>query len=144
MHIFWGRVLVNATRSMNRELNQNCYLTFLMFSYIKNGSRLPDSRSTRSERENCFLTLSGCDKVRRSRFHLVAATYRDDTSFDRLWPEWNPIVGVVRRFVLLRENNERSDNAPRPRLENRPALSPTSFSSTCLDLLRSRPTASGK
>lgn len=76
MHIFWGRVLVNATRSMNRELNQNCYLTFLMFSYIKNGSRLPDARSTRSGRENCLLTLSGCDKVRRSRFHLVAATYR--------------------------------------------------------------------
>lgn len=55
--------------------------------------------------------------------HPPGGGYLQTISFDRLRAEWNPIVGVVRRFVPFRENNERSDNTPRPRLENRPALS---------------------
>lgn len=93
-----------------------------MSFYIKNGSRLPDAHSTRPERGKLLFNSL---RLRQGapESHPPGDGYLQTISFDRLRPEWNPIVGVVRRFVPFQENNERSDNAPRPRLENRLALS---------------------
>lgn len=125
------RVWINATRSINRESNQNCCLAFLMFFHIRNGSWLPDARSTRPERENCFLTLSGCDKVRQSRIHLVVATYGPSRSIDFNRNE----IRLSALFVDL-FSSERTTNVPTtPRGPDWKIarLFPTS-SSTCLDL----------
>lgn len=70
----------------------------------ENGGQLPDPRP---ERENCFLTLPVVTRCDES--HPPGGGYLRFYSFGWLWPGQNPIVGVVRRFVLFGETT----NAPR-------------------------------
>jgi len=87
-------------------LNQNCYVEISPPMALH---RERWSAARRSAGERKLLFNSPCLRQdATSRFHLAVVIY-DPDSFDWLWPEQNPIVDVVRRFVPFGETT----NAPR-------------------------------